>query len=63
MRDTYSEEFRFECEVNEVLSRFKTREERKEYLDGVEKKRGFEAANKLREGVKAEWIRRHKAIG
>jgi hypothetical protein len=55
MNDT--EEYRAECETRYVLD-LPDRAERIKYLDGVEKKRGAEAANKLRSDVYDEWYRR-----
>lgn len=55
--DTSSEEWRHSMEVNYVVS-MGTKEERKEYLDGVERCRGFEFAQKLRNDVKAEWLKK-----
>ena len=58
--DKSSEEWRHICEIEEVFRRFETHEERKEYLRGVQEKRGIEAYNKLREGLIKEWKRRQK---
>ena len=55
--DTSSEEWRHSREVNYVLS-MESKEERREYLDGVEKRRGFEFAQKLRNDVKSEWLKK-----
>ena len=51
------EDWRAETEARYVLTK-PTAETRKAYLDGVEKKRGQIAADRLREEVKAEWQRR-----
>ncbi|SDH26194.1 hypothetical protein SAMN05428952_100936 [Nitrosomonas sp. Nm132] len=52
-----SESFRHLCEIQYVLD-LPDRAERIKYLDGVEKKRGSEAANKLRSDVYDEYKRR-----
>ncbi|SDY38257.1 hypothetical protein [Nitrosomonas sp. Nm58] len=61
--DTSSEEYRAACEAEEVFRLFKTKEERRAYIDGVEKKRGIAAANKLRSDVYDEWYRRKNGSG
>jgi len=45
---TYTEQHRHRTEVDEVMRRFGTREQIKSYLEGIEKKRGFEAMQRLR---------------
>lgn len=51
------EDWRAETEARYVLNK-PTADGRRAYLDGVEKKRGRIAADRLREAVKAEWARR-----
>ena len=47
------------CEVRSVLRRCYPRgEEAKEYFSLVEKHRGKESADRLRDDVRAEWIKR-----
>lgn len=60
--DTSSEEFRHYTEVKEIIRRFKSVEERREYLDGVEKRRGKDAAEKLKQGLIAEWKRKEAGL-
>lgn len=62
MIDTNSEAHRHLREIEYVLD-LPNREARGEYLDGVEKKRGAEAANKLRSDVYDEWYRRKNGSG
>lgn len=52
---TYTERHRNETEVREVLRRFGTKEQIKEYLAGIEKKRGSEAMQRLRIDLLKEW--------
>lgn len=47
---TYTERYRHECEVQEVAS-MPSNEARREYLALVEKKRGINAATRLREAA------------
>ena len=54
---TYTEQFRHESEVREVMRRFGTKERIKEYLAGIEKARGHEAAQRLRKDLLIEWQR------
>ena len=51
---TWSEEFRHECELNMIMKK-KTREERRSYIDGVERIRGIESANKIRSDILKLW--------
>jgi hypothetical protein len=53
--DTYSEEWRRECEAKHVL-RIRTLHERREYLEKVLKARGEKATNQL----KADMMKFHK---
>lgn len=52
-----SERFRESCEVRHVLA-IHGSERRRAYLDQCEKHRGKEAADRLRDAVRAEWNRR-----
>jgi hypothetical protein len=52
--DTYSEEWRAECEARYVCN-IKSKYERNLYLQGVLEKRGKEPAAKLRRDVLMEW--------
>lgn len=45
--DTYSEEWRHECECRWLLDSLPSKQERREYLDKVEKRRGKPAADKM----------------
>ena len=47
---TYTREFRHECEVREVAG-MESNQARRDYLALVEKKRGLNAATRLREGA------------
>lgn len=53
--NTYSEQYRHECEVREIAK--KPGREIKEYLSGVEIKRGYAAYKKLRDDVEIEYRR------
>lgn len=57
---TYTDQFRHEAEVREIMRRFGTNEQIKAYLEVVEKKRGFEAMQRLRIDLLKEW-NKHKA--
>jgi len=48
-----TEEHRFQCEVNDIAGR--SLQQRRMYLDEVEKMRGKPAANKLRSALRALW--------
>lgn len=52
---TYTEQHRHESEVREVMRRFGTRDQIRAYLEGIEKKRGFEAMQRLRMDLLKEW--------
>lgn len=55
--DTYSEDYRHQCEVRWVL-RLRVREgvrRAREYLEGVGKQRGVAAAQRLRQDCRAQW--------
>jgi hypothetical protein len=54
----YSDQYRHETEVSEVMRRFGTKEQIKAYLEGIEKKRGFEAMQRLRRDLLVEWNKR-----
>lgn len=55
---TYTDQFRHETEVLEIMRRFGTKEQIKAYLEGIEKKRGFEAMQRLRIDLLKEWNKR-----
>lgn len=55
---TYTDQFRHETKVREIMCRFGTKEQIKAYLEGVEKKRGFEAMQRLRIDLLKEWNKR-----
>lgn len=55
--DSESEEWRHECEARYIALR-PTLVERRQYLEAVERKRGFEAANELRATMKLLWNER-----
>lgn len=55
---TYTDQFRHEAEVREIMRRFGTKEQIKAYLEVVEKKRGFEAMQRLRMDLLKEWNKR-----
>lgn len=52
--------YRLECEAREVIAK-PTLEARREYLAGVEKKRGVADAEELKAAITAEWARRKAA--
>lgn len=54
----YTDQYRHEAEVREVMRRFETKEQIKSYLFGVEKQRGFEAMQRLRMDLLKEWNKR-----
>lgn len=53
------EAWRAECEAR-MVARIASTQQRREYLDSVERKRGKAAADALRAGVQAEWPHRHE---
>lgn len=55
---TYSDTFKHETEVREIMRRFGTKEQIKAYLEGVEKKRGVDAMQRLRIDLLKEWNKR-----
>lgn len=55
---TYTDQFRHETEVREIMRRFGTKEQIKAYLEGTEKKRGSEAMQRLRIDLLKEWNKR-----
>lgn len=57
---TWSEEHRHACEVRHVLA-MREPALRREYLEGVAKRRGAEAAERLRADVLEAWHRRRAA--
>jgi hypothetical protein len=54
--DTYSEEFRHQCEVRTVLAW--PASQRKAFIELVAKKRGPEAAQQLHNAVYRAWVRK-----
>jgi hypothetical protein len=52
--------WRLECEARDVLAK-PTLEARREYLAGVEEKRGKAAVEELKAAMKVEWGKRKKA--
>lgn len=52
--------WRHQCEAQYVVDR-PTTQDRRAYLEIVEKKRGFEAANELRATIRELWDMRNKA--
>lgn len=50
MTDTHSEQYRHECEAR-LVANMPTDADRKRYLEGVAKRRGERAAERLRLGV------------
>lgn len=52
---TYSEAHRHACEVRDVMRRFRTKAQIAGYLEGVEKRRGFDAMQKLRMDLLKAW--------
>lgn len=52
---TYTDQFRHESEVREIMRRFGTKEQIKLYLEMVEKKRGGDAMQRLRLDLLKEW--------
>lgn len=57
--DSASEAWRHECEARMVAER-PTLEQRREYLDAVERRRGKAAADELRATMKALWSARKR---
>ena len=55
--DTYSEEWRHECEINFVLA-MPSRERRAAYLDLIEKHRGEAAADRMKQELLRAWNER-----
>ena len=55
---TYLDQYRHESEVREVMRRFGTKEQIKAYLEGIEKKRGFDAMQRLRTDLLKDWEKR-----
>lgn len=57
--DTASEAWRHECEVRFVLA-MPGREARGKYINGVEKRRGSVAAERLRQDISRAWQQRRQ---
>lgn len=69
MKDTYSEEWRRECEARWVLDNLpvinpprtrKRKTTRQEYINGVEDQRGKAAADQLKRDIRGQWELRRK---
>lgn len=58
--DSASEEWRLETEARELLRKGRTTEFRRDYLANVERSRGTDAANKLRDLVLKIWEGRQR---
>lgn len=54
--NTHSEEYRLYCEVKDVFKRFKSDEDKRQYLAKIKEKRGIDGYNYLRN----EMVRLHK---
>jgi hypothetical protein len=54
--DSYSEEWRLECEARAVI-KMETLARRRDYLEHVDRKRGAEAGAQLRAIIRALWNR------
>jgi hypothetical protein len=52
---SWSQQYRHECEVKEIMRRFGTKEQIKAYLEKIKEKRGFDSYKKLRDDVAKEW--------
>lgn len=59
--ETYTESHRHECEVREIMRRFGTKEQIKEYFESpLTQKRGAAAVDKLRIDLRKEWSKRNE---
>ena len=58
---TYTDQYRHECEVREIMRRFGTKEQIKSYLEGIEQKRGFDAMQRLRMDLLKEWYKKRRS--
>jgi hypothetical protein len=56
-KENYSEEYRFQCEVNYVAEKYNSVARLEEFLKGVTLKRDADAASKLKKGVELLWDR------
>lgn len=54
-----SEEWRHFCEARHIMG-LASADERREWLDAIEKKRGKAAADRLRETIRALWSQRDR---
>lgn len=60
--DSASEDWRHECEARMVAGR-RTLDERREYLDAVERRRGKASADRLRDTMRQLWEARKPPTG
>lgn len=61
--ETYSEQYRHECEIREIMRRFGTKEQIKAYLESpLTQKRGASAVDKLRIDLRKEWLKNEKIL-
>lgn len=51
----YSEQYRHETEVREVIRRARTEEKIESYLEGIKQKRGFAAMQRLKVDLMKAW--------
>lgn len=51
----YTEDYRRYCEAKFVLKRYRSKRTRQEYLDGVERERGYQAKMDLRNEMLKIW--------
>lgn len=59
--ETYSEKYRHECEIREIMRRFGTKEQIKAYLESpLTLKRGAATVDKLRIDLRKEWSKRNE---
>lgn len=56
--DTYSEEYRHQCEVRYVLRRrVRSKEDAYDFLENIKKKRGLNAYNRLKNDCADQWAK------
>ena len=61
--DTKSEEFRHQAEVRQIIKwRMQDRNRAMEYLQDVAKKRGQDAADRLRKDSAEQWDRKNRGL-
>lgn len=62
MIDTWSEEYRHQCEVRYVLQlRMQGRQKMLDYLDAVKKERGVKPSEKLTNDAREQWNKGNRA--